>query len=259
MQFVWHFHSLSSLLIVFIDRPERVIGMHYFSPVPKMPLLEIITHAGTAPEVAAAAMEVGSRQGKTPIFVKDVPGFFVNRCLAPFMVEVTALIMEGVEPEKIDKAMKSFGMPVGPITLSDEVGLDISAHVGAFMSKADLGVRMQGGDTTLMTKMVEKGWLGRKAGKGFYMYPAKPQKGAPKQLNPEAVAELKSALAAKGITSPSNLSVEDIQYRLISKFVNEAAFCLQDGIIRAPADGKLFKFKLLQQLLYSHNQFFPSR
>lgn len=184
-------------------------------------------------------MEVGSRQGKTPIFVKDVPGFFVNRCLAPFMVEVTALVMEGVELEKIDKAMKSFGMPVGPITLCDEVGIDISAHVGAFMSKADLGVRMQGGDTGLMSKMVEKGWLGRKSGKGFYLYPAKPQKGAAKQLNQEVVAELAKVLAEKGIKGPSNLSVEDIQYRLISKFVNEAAFCLQDGIIRAPADGDI--------------------
>jgi enoyl-CoA hydratase/long-chain 3-hydroxyacyl-CoA dehydrogenase len=125
-------------------RPERVIGMHYFSPVPLMPLLEIITHAGTAPEVAAAAMEVGGRQGKTPIFVKDVPGFFVNRCLAPFMVEVTALVQEGVDLALIDKAMKSYGMPVGPITLSDEVGIDISNHVGSFMSKADLGVRMEG-------------------------------------------------------------------------------------------------------------------
>jgi enoyl-CoA hydratase / long-chain 3-hydroxyacyl-CoA dehydrogenase len=92
--------------------------MHYFSPVPKMPLLEIILHQGTAPEVAAAAMEVGSRQGKTPVFVKDVPGFFVNRCLSPFMVEVSALVAEGVNIELIDKSMKKFGMPVGPITLS---------------------------------------------------------------------------------------------------------------------------------------------
>jgi enoyl-CoA hydratase/long-chain 3-hydroxyacyl-CoA dehydrogenase len=109
-------------------RPDRVIGMHYFSPVPMMPLLEIITHAGTAPEVAAAAMEVGSRQGKTPIFVKDVPGFFVNRCLSPFMVEVTALVQEGVDLETMDKAMKSFGMPVGPITLSGKWGLRCVVH-----------------------------------------------------------------------------------------------------------------------------------
>lgn len=220
--------------------------MHYFSPVPKMPLLEIITHAGTAPEVAAAAMEVGSRQGKTPIFVKDVPGFFVNRSLAPFMVEVTALVMEGVDLETIDQAMKSFGMPVGPITLTDEVGLDISNHVGSFMSKADLGVRMDGGDHTLMAKMVEKGWLGRKSGKGFYLYPKDAKKGAKKQLNPEAVELLKQIRKERGLPDSSKLSVEDIQGRLMSKFVNEAAFCLQDEIIRAPADGKLFNVIFMQ-------------
>eukprot|EP00600_Ochromonadales_sp_CCMP1393_P001899 CAMPEP_0174984558 /NCGR_PEP_ID=MMETSP0004_2-20121128/17796_1 /TAXON_ID=420556 /ORGANISM="Ochromonas sp., Strain CCMP1393" /LENGTH=700 /DNA_ID=CAMNT_0016236995 /DNA_START=214 /DNA_END=2316 /DNA_ORIENTATION=+ len=220
-------------------RPERVVGMHYFSPVPKMPLLEIISHAGTAPDVAAAAMEVGSRQGKTPIFVKDVPGFFVNRCLAPFMSEVTGIVTEGANLEVVDKAMKSFGMPVGPITLSDEVGIDISCHVGAFMSNADLGVRMAGGDPALMGKMVERGFLGRKTGKGFYLYPAKPKKGEKKQLNPEVVTMLKDYIELTGTADNSLLSVEDIQFRLISRFVNEAAYCLQDEIIRAPADGDI--------------------
>lgn len=102
--------------------------MHYFSPVPKMPLLEIITHAGTAPEVAAAAMEVGSRQGKTPIFVKDVPGFFVNRCLSPFMSEVTALVFEGVDLTVLDKSMRSFGMPVGPITLCGQLSRTLLSY-----------------------------------------------------------------------------------------------------------------------------------
>lgn len=219
-------------------RPERVIGMHYFSPVPMMPLLEIIAHAGTAPEVCAAAMEIGSRQGKTPIFVKDVPGFFVNRCLSPFMVEVIALVKDGVSFETLDKSMKSYGMPVGPITLSDEVGIDISYHVGSFMAKADLGVRMEGGNHNIMKTMVEKGLLGRKAGKGFYLYPKDAKKGAPKQLNPEVLALLKSLQETEGWSKTSTISVEDIQMRLISRFVNEAAFCLQDGIIRNPVDGK---------------------
>lgn len=217
------------------SRPERVIGMHYFSPVPMMPLLEIILHAGTAPEVAAAAMEVGTRQGKTPIFVKDVPGFYVNRCLAPFMSEVTALIKDGADLESLDKAMKEFGMPVGPITLSDEVGLDVSSHVGKFMAGADLGDRLAGGDIAMMNVMVEKGWLGRKAGKGFYLYPKDAKKSDKKQLNPEVVAML--AQFQKG--GKRSISHEEIQKRMISRFVNEAAYCLQDGIIRSAVDGDI--------------------
>ena len=221
-------------------RPERVIGMHYFSPVPMMPLLEIISHAGTAPEVAAAAMEVGSKQGKTPIFVKDVPGFFVNRCLAPFMTEVTALVSEGVELKNLDTAMLKFGMPVGPITLSDEVGIDISNHVAQFMGKADLGVRMAGGNPAMMAAMVEKGWLGRKSGKGFYLYPKDAKKGAARELNPEMLTMLKGFLNEKGVKEgAAKISEEDIQMRLMARFINEAAFCLQDGIIRAPADGDI--------------------
>ena len=215
-------------------RPENVIGMHYFSPVPLMPLLEIITHKGTAPEVAASAMAVGSRQGKTPIFVKDVPGFYVNRCLAPFMTEVVGLVKEGVDLLELDKALKDFGMPVGPITLCDEVGIDISYQVAAFMSKADLGVRMNGGDPAFLKGMIEKGMVGRKSGKGFYLYPKDAKKGAAKQLNPEVLEMIKAV-----VTGDAKVSKEDMQMRVMTRFINEAAFCLQDGIIRAPADGDI--------------------
>ena len=202
-------------------RPERVIGMHYFSPVPAMPLLEIILHSGTAPEVAAVAMEVGSRQGKTPIFVKDVAGFYVNRCLGPFMSEVTALVEEGVDLLLIDKAMKDFGFPVGPITLTDQVGLDISAHVGSFMAKSDLGVRMTGGNNEVIPMMVKKGWLGKKAGKGFFLYEddKKGKKGGgggkARPLNPEVLAFLKPF---QKVTEESRkITAEDIQSRIISR------------------------------------------
>jgi enoyl-CoA hydratase / long-chain 3-hydroxyacyl-CoA dehydrogenase len=104
------------------SRPQNIVGMHYFSPVPQMPLLEIIPHAGTSDFATATAFEVGTKQGKTCIVVKDVPGFYVNRCLGPFLVEVSALIQDGVPLEKLDNCMKKFGMPVGPITLADEVG-----------------------------------------------------------------------------------------------------------------------------------------
>lgn len=216
--------------------PERVIGMHYFSPVPKMPLLEIITHDKTAAEVAASAMEVGTKQKKNAIFVKDVPGFYVNRCLAPFSAEAGALISEGCNIELMDKAMTKFGMPVGPITLCDEVGIDVSAKVGRFMTDADLGHRMDGGNLEVFEKMCEANMMGRKSGKGFYMYPKDAKKGAKKQINPEMLKILKESVSN---ANSVNMDENEIQRRLIAKFINEAAYCLQDGIIRAPADGDI--------------------
>jgi enoyl-CoA hydratase / long-chain 3-hydroxyacyl-CoA dehydrogenase len=194
-------------------------------------------------------MEVGSRQGKTPIFVKDVPGFFVNRCLSPQSIEVMALVLEGVELEVLDQAMKSFGMPVGPITLSDEVGIDIANHVATFMSKADLGVRMGGGDPAIMNMLIAKGYLGRKSGKGFYLYPKDAKKGAKKELNGEVVTMIKDYMNSKGLTK-QNVSKEDIQWRIISRFINEAAFCLQDGIIRSPVDGELSMYQGVHEPLH---------
>jgi enoyl-CoA hydratase/long-chain 3-hydroxyacyl-CoA dehydrogenase len=183
-------------------------------------------------------MEVGSRQGKTPIFVKDVPGFYVNRCITPYQIEVSAVILEGAVIDTVDKAMKDFGFPVGPITLTDEVGIDVANHVGAFMASADLGVRVQGGDRTLISKMVEKGFLGRKSGKGFYLYPKDAKKGAGKQLNPEVLEELQKVWKERGVDVSKKPSIEEIQWRTTSRFINEAAFCLQDGIVRNASDGR---------------------
>ena len=131
--------------------------------------------------------------------------------------------------------MKSFGMPVGPITLSDEVGIDVSNHVGKFMMNSDLGDRMKGGNPLIMEKMVERGMLGRKTGKGFYLYPKDAKKGAKKELNPEALALIRELNQG----AKSDVPIEDIQMRVVSRFVNEAAYCLQDGIIRSPVDGDI--------------------
>ncbi|CAM9455404.1 unnamed protein product, partial [Choristocarpus tenellus] len=135
-------------------RPEMVVGMHYFSPVPMMPLLEVIPHKGTSQEASASAVAVGSRQGKTTIVVKDVPGFYVNRCLGPYLVETFALVEAGVGLEELDKVMKAYGLPVGPITLADEVGMDVAFHVQNFLSSADMDVRMDGGNVAIMGDMV---------------------------------------------------------------------------------------------------------
>mmetsp|Transcript_26711 Transcript_26711/g.50621 ORF Transcript_26711/g.50621 Transcript_26711/m.50621 type:complete len:784 (-) Transcript_26711:46-2397(-) len=210
-------------------RPDQLVGMHYFSPVPQMPLLEIIPHAGTSDLTTAAAYNVGTKQGKTCIAVKDVPGFYVNRCLGPFLVEVSALAKDGAGLELLDKAMLNFGMPVGPVTLADEVGIDVSNKVASFLSNADLGVRMEGGDISLMGEMVEKGWLGRKTGQGFYTYDGKKK---------TISAEVKQ-YAADFATRDLGLTEEDVQNRIVSRFVNEAVMCLQDEIIADPVNGDI--------------------
>ncbi|KAL9179445.1 hypothetical protein ACHAXT_008735 [Thalassiosira profunda] len=215
-----------------VSRPENVVGMHYFSPVPQMPLLEIIPHAGSSEEAIATAFAVGNKQGKTCLVVKDVPGFYVNRCLGPILVEVSALVKEGVPLETLDKAMKKFGMPVGPITLMDEVGVDVASKVSSFLSDADLGVRMGGGDISLMGDMVEKGWLGRKSKQGFFTYgPGKKDK----KIGPEITAYLKEFTGG----AVSNMSETEIQDRIATRLVNEAAMCLQDEIIENPVAGDI--------------------
>jgi len=215
-------------------RPENIVGMHYFSPVDKMPLLEVITHDKTSKEVAAAAVEVGLRQGKVVIVVKDVPGFYVNRSLGPYMVETMALVQDGVELEKLDKAMRDFGFPVGPISLADEVGIDVALHVQSFLAQ-HLGVRMSGGSPKILEELVSKGFLGRKSGKGFFLYPKEKKKG-PKEINAEALEVVKSLQQGR---TPLELTKEEIQTRMASRFVNEAIFCLQDGIVSSPVEGDI--------------------
>jgi enoyl-CoA hydratase / long-chain 3-hydroxyacyl-CoA dehydrogenase len=215
-------------------RPQNIIGMHYFSPVPSMPLLEIIPHEGTSEAAKATAFDVGTKQGKTCIVVKDVPGFYVNRCLGPFLIEVSAVLRDGVAPEKLDKVIKDFGMPVGPITLADEVGIDVASHVAGFLSKADLGVRMEGGDVSLMKNMIAKGWLGKKSGQGFYTYDKKKKNDGGKTISAEVKAYLKEF-----VSRDLALGDAEIQDRIVSRLVNEAAKCLEDEIIENPVVGDI--------------------
>ncbi|CAN0063175.1 unnamed protein product [Discosporangium mesarthrocarpum] len=222
--------------------------MHYFSPVPMMPLLEVIPHVGTCQEASASAVAVGSRQGKTAIVVKDVPGFYIRiLCLGPYLVETCAMVAGGVGLEELDQALKDYGLPVGPITLADEVGMDVAFHVQSFLSKADMGCRMEGGNVAIMGDMMDKGFLGRKAGKGFYLYPPGGDKkggkssSSKKGVNPEAIALLKRYLEGGegGGKLTNKLTKEEIQDRMMCRFVNEAALCLQEGIISSPVDGDI--------------------
>ena len=214
-----------------IDKPERVLGMHYFSPVPSMQLLEIIPHAGTNEESMSKAFGVGIKQGKTCIEVADVPGFYVNRALAPMMAEVAPLFEDGVTPKQLDEAILDLGMPVGPITLLDEVGADVGLHVQhTMLADATMGSRMAGAKPEMLQHLVDQNWKGRKDGKGFFIY-----KGKKKEPHQEVLDYVEKSIKQRD----AELTKEQIQDRYLSRFVNEALICLQEGILKSPADGDL--------------------
>ena len=146
--------------------PEAVLGMHYFSPVPKMPLLEIIKTDKTADWALGTAIDVGLKQGKTPIVVGDKPGFYANRILFPYMDEGLKLLQEGATVDAVDDAMTAFGFPVGPLKLLDEVGIDVGAHVTGVIAPlfAERNIQM----VTVSDEILKAGLKGRKSGKGFY-------------------------------------------------------------------------------------------
>lgn len=204
------------------QHPETVIGMHYFSPVHKMPLLEIVTTEKTADWVTATCVEVGKGQDKTVIVVNDGPGFYTTRILAPFMNEAFFLLSEGAPVDKIDRALTQFGYPVGPIKLTDEVGIDVGAKVGKVMQAA-FGERMAAPEG--MQKLQDDDRKGRKNKRGFYRYDGE-----------RGVDE--SVYKVLGIEPTyRGMSEEDIAWRVTLQMVNEAALCFGEGILRSARDG----------------------
>ena len=208
------------------DRPELILGMHYFSPVQKMPLLEIIKTDKTAEWVIATAYDVGLRQGKTVIVVNDGPGFYTTRILAPFINEALLMLEEGASIEQLDKTMKQFGFPVGPVALLDEVGIDVGAHVAGVLSET---FEARGAKTSKKAEeLVEAGYKGRKNKKGFYNY----EDDKKKDIN-------KNIYQFFGGEKRKEFKPIEIQQRLSLVMINEAVHCLQDEILKSPTDGDL--------------------
>ncbi len=204
-------------------RPERVLGMHFFSPVEKMPLLEVIPHAGTAPDAIVRAVRLGRRMGKTVVVVADRPGFWVNRILTPYLNEAGHLLAEGVPIDVVDRAMTAWGFPVGPVTLLDEVGLDVAAKAAGVMHAA-FGERLA--PVRAVGALVADGRLGRKNGKGFHLYVEGKKTGVDE-----------SAYRVMGVTPLASADRTMVERRLVLAMLNEAALAVAEGVVRSPRDG----------------------
>ncbi len=207
-------------------RPEQVIGMHYFSPVPKMPLLEIVKTKYTSEEVIKACYDFGVRQGKTVIVVNDCPGFYVNRILIPYLNECLLMVDEGIPIEAINEALENLGFPVGPFKLLDEVGLDVAAHVVETGKKAaadrpDFPINLS------VPAMYEAGLLGKKSKKGFFKYN---EKGKRTGINKDVYNFFKGE-------GDQHLEANEIQLRALFMMLNEALMCLEEGIIDSEEAG----------------------
>ncbi len=208
--------------------PETVIGMHYFSPVEKMPLLEIIVTEKTADWVTATCVELGKKQGKTVIVVNDGVGFYTSRILGPLMNEAAYILNEGVPVDAIDSALVDWGFPVGPLTLLDEVGIDVAEKVGHIVH-GHFGDRMK--PPPGFEKLVADKRHGRKNKRGFYVYEGEKKKGK-KEVDETVYAVL-------GINPTKSLAPEEIAQRCALAFVNEACLCFGEGILRSARDGDI--------------------
>jgi 3-hydroxyacyl-CoA dehydrogenase/enoyl-CoA hydratase/3-hydroxybutyryl-CoA epimerase len=206
------------------QRPERVLGMHFFSPVERMPLLEVIPTEATADDTLVTAVRFGRRMGKTVIVVADTPGFWVNRILSPYLNEAGHLLQEGVPIEVIDRTMTSFGFPVGPVALLDEVGLDVAEKAGNVMHEA-FGERMK--PAGALSRMLGATRLGRKNGRGFYRYKEGHKAGVDQSVYP-----------LLGVR-PTEAHDDLVQRRLVYAMLNEAAMACAENVVRSARDADI--------------------
>jgi 3-hydroxyacyl-CoA dehydrogenase / enoyl-CoA hydratase / 3-hydroxybutyryl-CoA epimerase len=205
--------------------PERVLGMHFFSPVERMPLLEVIPTEATRPDTIVTAVRFGRRMGKTVIVVADRPGFWVNRILSPYLNEAGHLLQEGAPIEVIDRIMTRFGFPVGPVALLDEVGFDVAQKAGTVMHES-FGDRMK--PAASLPRLLGATRLGRKNSRGFYRYKDGHKAGVDRSVYPLLGVE------------PTNEVNEDlIERRLVYSMLNEAALACADRVVRSPRDADI--------------------
>jgi 3-hydroxyacyl-CoA dehydrogenase/enoyl-CoA hydratase/3-hydroxybutyryl-CoA epimerase len=207
-----------------VERPHQLIGMHFFSPVEKMPLLEVIVTNETEPWVTVCAVSFGRAMGKTAIVVQDRPGFWVNRILAPYLSEAGRLLREGVSIETIDQTMREFGFPVGPLALLDEIGLDVALKASAVLHDA-FGDRMRPMEG--LGIMTDQGRLGRKSGRGFYDYSRRRKK-----IDPVVYEMI-------GASTDASVNPNDIRLRLVYSLLNEATRALNENVVRSVRDADI--------------------
>lgn len=211
------------------QRPEQVIGLHFFSPVEKMPLVEIIPHEGTSETTIATTVKLAKQLGKTPVVVADKAGFYVNRILAPYINEAMRLLTEGESIDHIDDALVKFGFPVGPIQLLDEVGIDTGTKIIPVLESA-YGERFSA-PANIISAILNDDRKGRKNGRGFYLYAAKGRK-SKKQPDP-AIYKLIQ------VGQKNALSEQQIAERCVMMMLNEAARCFDEQVVRSARDGDI--------------------
>lgn len=200
--------------------PERVVGLHFFNPVNRMKLIEVVTGRQTSDETRDRALAFARQIGKLPVVVRDFPGFLVNRVLFPYLLDAAEIFQSGVSAEEIDQALLQWGMPMGPLRLIDEIGVDITVDIADTLEKA-FGARDRAPE--ILRKMHDAKILGRKSGGGFYKYEGK------RQTPNEALQEWRQE-------SGENFASENITDRLTFLMVNEAARCLEEKVVATPED-----------------------
>jgi 3-hydroxyacyl-CoA dehydrogenase/enoyl-CoA hydratase/3-hydroxybutyryl-CoA epimerase len=230
--------------------PGRVIGLHFFNPVSRMKLIEVVVGKQTTEETKERCLAFARQIGKVPVVVRDSPGFLVNRVLFPYLLEAAELFEQGVEAKKIDDALVEWGMPMGPLRLIDEIGLDITVDIAVTLEKA---FARRAATPSILNRMREANMLGRKTGSGFYKYEGKeqlPNEAIEKFRHPErSESEVEGSRGGTGTSSTSTSSPDprdpstplrfgrdDVALRLVYLMVNEAVRCLEEKVVAAPED-----------------------